>query len=583
MASELHSSRSRAEDVSLISFLGCCQNDWGPRDLQQVQRKLAAIGVIRVTDLSRHLQDQSLNSKLESLGERRFADETVKSMRRAFAQIGAGVDSLGCSPASRPRISGIADTLDDDFSRLLSFDLPSQTAAWTSYSASAAPSPRQSRKSVRASSKPSPLLTPISPPPIKPSTAPSAGSRTPGRRANAAWAFSGRPVTADYQAAPAGGPMSSDDDGMGDKTPNSARAATFLNPVGKSSDIFASPHVVRKQIRRGLQSIEHTAKEARRRDRAVAKCLAEVQADIQRVRRKMSEARQRKSDGFEQKSDPSTARQRSSRTSGTSAVAAGASTARAESQSMPTSHPSTARQRSSATSGTSTTSGTSAVAAGASTARAESQSMPTSQSNQSGGYRASTAPTGFGRTHRGDSSLRGSANTRGIPKPAAPCAERPCQAPEQDAEEGSASFYGLFANDGFGQSSPKKNADRDGCQTPKAAREHAFGQTPVAEEDAESAEDDRSDVTADDETDLLADARRPHTARVFDSVAASEVRRAVHAQLLTVKNASDADQRLVVKRLLVEWHPDRNPSRSDLATDVFQYIQQEKERILGRM
>jgi len=58
-------------------------------------------------------------------------------------------------------------------------------------------------------------------------------------------------------------------------------------------------------------------------------------------------------------------------------------------------------------------------------------------------------------------------------------------------------------------------------------------------------------------------------------------REAVRNQLLALRGRPDADKKACVKRLLVKWHPDRNPESIEVATSVFQYIQQEKEQLLN--
>ncbi|CAE7775616.1 unnamed protein product [Symbiodinium sp. CCMP2456] len=55
----------------------------------------------------------------------------------------------------------------------------------------------------------------------------------------------------------------------------------------------------------------------------------------------------------------------------------------------------------------------------------------------------------------------------------------------------------------------------------------------------------------------------------------------VRAQLSSLRHESKADQKAAVKRLLVQWHPDRNLESQDTATAIFQFIQQEKDKMLG--
>ncbi|CAE7746485.1 unnamed protein product [Symbiodinium sp. CCMP2592] len=56
---------------------------------------------------------------------------------------------------------------------------------------------------------------------------------------------------------------------------------------------------------------------------------------------------------------------------------------------------------------------------------------------------------------------------------------------------------------------------------------------------------------------------------------------AVRSQLSSLRHESKADQKAAVKRLLVQWHPDRNLESQETATAIFQFIQQEKEKMLG--
>eukprot|EP00439_Symbiodinium_sp_Y106_P083967 s1558_g24.t1 len=56
---------------------------------------------------------------------------------------------------------------------------------------------------------------------------------------------------------------------------------------------------------------------------------------------------------------------------------------------------------------------------------------------------------------------------------------------------------------------------------------------------------------------------------------------AVRSQLSSLRHESKAHQKAAVKRLLVQWHPDRNLESQETATAIFQFIQQEKEKMLG--
>lgn len=63
--------------------------------------------------------------------------------------------------------------------------------------------------------------------------------------------------------------------------------------------------------------------------------------------------------------------------------------------------------------------------------------------------------------------------------------------------------------------------------------------------------------------------------------ASDPIRDCIRAELIAARHGSEADRRSMVKRLLVKWHPDRNPGSIELATSMFQYIQQEKSKLLG--
>jgi len=67
---------------------------------------------------------------------------------------------------------------------------------------------------------------------------------------------------------------------------------------------------------------------------------------------------------------------------------------------------------------------------------------------------------------------------------------------------------------------------------------------------------------------------------VLDSSVA-QARREVRTSLLAACSCSEGERRAVVKQLLVRWHPDRNLDRVELATVIFQFIQQEKQSLLG--
>lgn len=57
--------------------------------------------------------------------------------------------------------------------------------------------------------------------------------------------------------------------------------------------------------------------------------------------------------------------------------------------------------------------------------------------------------------------------------------------------------------------------------------------------------------------------------------------RAVLKELQTVRSAARDSQKAKVKELLLRWHPDKNPTCAEKATRVFQFVQKQRELILG--
>jgi len=57
--------------------------------------------------------------------------------------------------------------------------------------------------------------------------------------------------------------------------------------------------------------------------------------------------------------------------------------------------------------------------------------------------------------------------------------------------------------------------------------------------------------------------------------------RAVFRELQSVRGLSRDAQKAKVKELLFRWHPDKNPGRAEEATRVFQFVQRQREVVLG--
>lgn len=67
--------------------------------------------------------------------------------------------------------------------------------------------------------------------------------------------------------------------------------------------------------------------------------------------------------------------------------------------------------------------------------------------------------------------------------------------------------------------------------------------------------------------------RQPDTESIIDEV---------ETMLRRLEREPEEVRKQELKRVLLEWHPDKNSHRSDLATVVFQYIQANKDRVIRR-
>jgi len=52
-------------------------------------------------------------------------------------------------------------------------------------------------------------------------------------------------------------------------------------------------------------------------------------------------------------------------------------------------------------------------------------------------------------------------------------------------------------------------------------------------------------------------------------------------ELQSVKGAPRESQKAKVKDLLFRWHPDKNPSCTEKATRLFQFVQLQRQTLLG--
>mmetsp|Transcript_70680 Transcript_70680/g.218565 ORF Transcript_70680/g.218565 Transcript_70680/m.218565 type:complete len:157 (-) Transcript_70680:41-511(-) len=52
--------------------------------------------------------------------------------------------------------------------------------------------------------------------------------------------------------------------------------------------------------------------------------------------------------------------------------------------------------------------------------------------------------------------------------------------------------------------------------------------------------------------------------------------------IVGLERLPEAQRKKEMKRLLLEWHPDKNAHRLDLATTVFQFLQAQKDRVVKK-
>lgn len=71
----------------------------------------------------------------------------------------------------------------------------------------------------------------------------------------------------------------------------------------------------------------------------------------------------------------------------------------------------------------------------------------------------------------------------------------------------------------------------------------------------------------------------PQAVPLSDAMSPEE--RTVLKELQSVKLSSRDNQKAKVKELLFKWHPDKNPERIELATKLFQFVQKQRELVLG--
>lgn len=437
------------EQLPLRSFLGCCRGDWGPRELRAVQRKLAAIDVEDVGALMRRVKDGSLNERLDMIGERRFAADTLEGMQSAAVQLGKPFRTSVSKDSSRESV-GVED--------LSSHVMPDDKSDGPRLPSPAAPAVGTSGKSMLFGKG----------------------------------IFAGGGLPANRRVPPSLDFDFLDDDDFVPRSPGGPHVNSSIGRwaggrlAGEPDDEAAT---LRQQICRGLSQVDAVAAEAKRRNGEVTRCLAEVQADIARITERMCAARQRK----DRRSSSYASRDLPAASSSASASSAPKARARpSASQPAPPPPPS-------------------ATPAGP---------PPSGQ--------PSMLPRRPGSEHR---QRRQSSELRG--PHVGPGAQQARQPREATGTRGMQSGF-TFG----GQPRPLR-------APPLEAGNAGLGSASRAPDPGAQAQE------------------------------------AVRSQLLAMSGRPEADRKACVKRLLVKWHPDRNPDSIEEATAVFQYIQQEKERLLG--
>mmetsp|Transcript_149236 Transcript_149236/g.278314 ORF Transcript_149236/g.278314 Transcript_149236/m.278314 type:complete len:512 (+) Transcript_149236:88-1623(+) len=502
------------DEIPLRKFLGCCRSDWGPRELRAVCRKLGLVGVSNVSELLRRVHDGTLNDRLDAAGERRFTSETLDAMVTAAVDVCAPFGNVGVVGAGNCQSANLTPELltDEEFEELLMGNVPATPSPSTPSAPRSAPplltpSGRRAGAGMARNYGASNLNNAGARPPST-----SGGSFSPESASLAADSpygglSSGRPAAASSQGAGvsrAGAfefDMFDTDALFHDDEAGSHNSFGRWGPTHHGE--FDETVTLRKQICRGLQRVERVAAEAKRRNREVTRCLAEVQADIVRITERMCVARQRR-DRRSTYRDPS-------HDAGSVIGSKAAPQRNAEPH---------------AGSGTGTRARSEGVKAEVPRA-SPSQRLPRTPGpayqRRSGSNVLRGAPLrsggGVGGAAGQSRGAGGEGNHDGTPPPGRPAAEK-------------TPFCARAAQRGF-------TFGGGAAAAPRAA--------------------------------LAAQALDP----------AQQAQEAVRGQMLSVRTSSEADRRAFVKRLLVKWHPDRNPESIETATAVFQYIQQEKERLLG--
>jgi len=533
------------DGITLADFLGCCRGDWGPRDLRAVQRKLVGVGVSKVDDLLKLVHDGILNERLEAAGERRFTTETLDAMRATGVLLAVAPRSahVGHAPSL-----GTPDLISDaEFEDFLS-GLPSPT---TVPSRLPAPAPGGGDAKGRSlAAKPRPIT----------GGAVGGGGGSglgglcggyPGSHLGQLFDPDGCSDESDEDGGGGGGSGELDgaggsEGGWGSANGGLGRGASSRQTslggaagarsavpraVGRAGSRWAGqqasccpdtedPVTLRRQICHGLSRIEKAAAEAKRRNHEVTRCLVEVQADIARITEKMVSARQRRT-GTQRSSkyDSATCIEVPPHSSNANMAAAAQAAARVRSCSGRAAPPRTPPGPQGAWDFSS------GPASGESGPGKRLRSSLLRDGRQQGPFASAGA-------HAAASS---SASWRSCPATREKEGVPPCPRAAQSG----------FAFGGCGASAPEP--------PPRETR-------PPLPGSATGGTDEGAGTIAE---------------------AAARVHEAVRAELLAVRSHSEDERRAFVKRLLVRWHPDRNPESSEVATSVFQYIQQEKGRLLG--
>lgn len=535
--------------VCLHTFLACCRSDWGARELRAVEEKLGLVGVQDVKQLRVSLASGSLNDILHQAGEKAFTTQTLDAMRKTLSQIGLSLPVKTTTPHRPALHTRCSHNLDADL------DGFAPVGAGEEYTCGGS-----SSSSART-------------PPCHGQAHQAHAERVGGARCDD---FG---VQVESQDTPDRSPEGEDSPTADfvDHFPAMGRKDWQGAKCGRRGWRYA--HIderagLKEHVCKGLLRVERAAAEAKRRNRDVTRCLAEVQADMARIRNRMKAVRMQRgersqsvAEDAQSDSDARWLHERRHKPGGngrgTPAPAGGLGGAEVppRQQAPPVAHvpqqapqpppsPRPPRPRS----------------------NASMYPQPDEWIPSHPGGEAGTEPSS---SHHHPQHLRrpgvfcavGRADSLGgvRPPPARPPVTKTQSAPGQRCAKPYPCSRAAESGFRFGSGAP-----------PKA-------ETPISEPSrpGRPASSEPPQFRGPTPTSRAASDRARSSAKPQRLDPISSAQESVKAQLSQARSSSKDDQRALIKKLLVTWHPDRNLDSVKVATAVFQYIQQEKDSLLN--